>query len=41
VASVWALSVGIVTLWLDGPIEDRAPVIRSAVATAPRVTDHP
>jgi hypothetical protein len=23
VASVWALSVGIVTLWLDGPLEDR------------------
>ena len=22
-ASVWALSVGIVTLWLDGPLEDR------------------
>jgi hypothetical protein len=20
---VWALSVGIVTLWLDGPLEDR------------------
>jgi AcrR family transcriptional regulator len=23
VASVWALAVGIVTLWLDGPLEDR------------------
>lgn len=23
VAAVWALSVGIVTLWLDGPLEDR------------------
>jgi AcrR family transcriptional regulator len=27
VASVWALSVGIVTLWLDGPLEDRCVTI--------------
>ena len=32
VASVWALSVGIVTLWLDGPLEDRCVALGTTPA---------